>query len=254
MDRTGTGRPASLRRWTSRGALSAFLERIAREHGWQLRYADPGSPVRHRASSCTVRSMDCPHSEALDVTITTSGLRYRLENGELMVLRRSGAENAVGFQGRSMNAILRFRRVAGAGIAARRSPLVRTSVFAQTRPSQFRGRSLADALRALQARGCGSSSHPRPSRQTCACRPSREERHRGNNSTNCSRRTASRLRTGPGGAIQVVRAEPGAVTDQAGRPRRTRRARLKGGLSMRSPRAPLAGVTVTGATASTASS
>lgn len=67
--------------------LSKFLERMAGEHVWQLRYADP--ELGRDASSIVLHgSVDgLSPQQALDVTITTSGLRYRLENGELMVLR-----------------------------------------------------------------------------------------------------------------------------------------------------------------------
>ena len=68
-------------------ALSDFLERIAREHGWMLRYADPalGREALDILLHGSVRGL--PPREAVDVAITTSGLRHRLENGELLVLR-----------------------------------------------------------------------------------------------------------------------------------------------------------------------
>ena len=93
MDRSGTGRPAWLRRWEMEGlALSVFLERIAREHGWQLRYAD--AALASEASGIVLHGSvnGLPPREALAVAITTSGLSHRLENGELDVFRGSGVK------------------------------------------------------------------------------------------------------------------------------------------------------------------
>ena len=71
-------------------ALSVFLERIAREHGWQLRYAD--AALANEASGIILHGSvnGLPPREALAITITTSGLSHRLENGELVVFRGSG--------------------------------------------------------------------------------------------------------------------------------------------------------------------
>lgn len=71
--------------------LSVFLERLAQEHGWRLHYADPA--LAHEAAGVTLHgSMNGLRArEAIEVAITTSGLRHRLENGELVVLRGSGA-------------------------------------------------------------------------------------------------------------------------------------------------------------------
>jgi ferric-dicitrate binding protein FerR (iron transport regulator) len=72
--------------------LSAFLARIAREHGWTVRYAD--AALAREASDIilhgSVRGL--PPGEAVGVAIATSGLRHRLEGGELLVLRESNAE------------------------------------------------------------------------------------------------------------------------------------------------------------------
>ena len=72
-------------------ALSAFLERITREHGWTLYYADPA--LAREASGIVLNgSVDgLSPRDAVDVAIATSGLRYRLEGGELVVLRETGA-------------------------------------------------------------------------------------------------------------------------------------------------------------------
>jgi hypothetical protein len=70
-------------------ALSTFLERMAREHGWGLRYAD--AELAAEASRITLHgsvSGLAPH-EAVEVAIATSGVRHRLEGGELVVRRAS---------------------------------------------------------------------------------------------------------------------------------------------------------------------
>jgi ferric-dicitrate binding protein FerR (iron transport regulator) len=71
-------------------SLSVFLDRIAREHGWALQYAD--SALAREASSTLLHGSvhDLAPREALDVVITTSGLSHRLDDGVLLVLR--GAE------------------------------------------------------------------------------------------------------------------------------------------------------------------
>jgi ferric-dicitrate binding protein FerR (iron transport regulator) len=72
--------------------LSAFLERIARERGWTLRYSDPA--LAREASAIilhgSVRGLST--NDALEVAVTTSGVRHRLENGELLLFRRSGTK------------------------------------------------------------------------------------------------------------------------------------------------------------------
>jgi hypothetical protein len=68
-------------------ALSIFLERIAREHGWALHYADPA--LAREASAVILHGSvnGLTPNEAVEVAIATSGLRHRLESGELVVLR-----------------------------------------------------------------------------------------------------------------------------------------------------------------------
>jgi ferric-dicitrate binding protein FerR (iron transport regulator) len=69
-------------------ALSTFLEHLAREQGWTLRYGDP-ELARGAAGIVLHGSVNgLSARDALDVAITTSGLRHRLENGELIVLKR----------------------------------------------------------------------------------------------------------------------------------------------------------------------
>jgi hypothetical protein len=67
--------------------LAVYLERLARERGWELHYADPA--LADDASSIILHGSvnGLPPREALDIAINTSGLRHRLENGRLMVLR-----------------------------------------------------------------------------------------------------------------------------------------------------------------------
>jgi hypothetical protein len=70
--------------------LFTFLERIAREQGWALRYAD--SALAREASEIILHGSvsGLPPREAVEVTLTASGLTHRLEDGVVMVLRRSG--------------------------------------------------------------------------------------------------------------------------------------------------------------------
>ncbi len=73
-------------------ALSVFLERTAREHGWELRYAD--AALAKEASGIILHGSvnGLPPREALAIAITTSGLNHQLENGELVVFRGSGVK------------------------------------------------------------------------------------------------------------------------------------------------------------------
>lgn len=72
-------------------ALSEFLDRLSREHGWSVRYADPA--LARDASAIvlhgSVSGLQPP--DAVEVAITTSGLAHRLENGLLTVTRLSSA-------------------------------------------------------------------------------------------------------------------------------------------------------------------
>ena len=72
-------------------ALATFLERVAREHGWAVRFIDPA--LAREASDIVLHGSvhGLPPREAVEVAITTSGLRHRLEGGELVVLRGTGA-------------------------------------------------------------------------------------------------------------------------------------------------------------------
>jgi ferric-dicitrate binding protein FerR (iron transport regulator) len=72
--------------------LSVFLERIARERGWTLRYSDPA--LAREASGIILHGSVSGLSthDALEVAVTTSGVRHRLENGELLLFRRSGTK------------------------------------------------------------------------------------------------------------------------------------------------------------------
>lgn len=72
-------------------ALAAYLERVAREQGWAVRFTDPA--LAREASNIVLHGSvnGLPPREAVEVAITTSGLRHRLEGGELVVLRGTGA-------------------------------------------------------------------------------------------------------------------------------------------------------------------
>jgi ferric-dicitrate binding protein FerR (iron transport regulator) len=71
-------------------SLAAFLEHLAREQGWILRYPDPA--IGRAATGIVLRgSVDgLPAQDALDVALATTGLQSRLEAGELIVFRPSG--------------------------------------------------------------------------------------------------------------------------------------------------------------------
>ena len=70
-------------------ALSVFLERVAREHGWRLHYSDPA--LEREASGIILHGSveGLRPREAIDVAIATSSLHHRLEAGTLVVLRKS---------------------------------------------------------------------------------------------------------------------------------------------------------------------
>jgi ferric-dicitrate binding protein FerR (iron transport regulator) len=67
--------------------LAAFLEHLAREQGWTLRYADPA--LAGRASEIVLHgSIDgLQPTDQLAVALTSSGLAHRLEDGQLTVFR-----------------------------------------------------------------------------------------------------------------------------------------------------------------------
>jgi ferric-dicitrate binding protein FerR (iron transport regulator) len=72
-------------------SVRAFLEHMAAEEGWTLRYA---SPAVAEASDRIILhgSIDgLGPQEALEVALATSGLQYRLRGGELLVSRPSDA-------------------------------------------------------------------------------------------------------------------------------------------------------------------
>jgi hypothetical protein len=70
-------------------SLRAFLEHTAAEEGWTLRYASPA--VAEAADRILLHgSVDGLGAEdALEVALATSGLQYRLRDGELLVSRPS---------------------------------------------------------------------------------------------------------------------------------------------------------------------
>jgi FecR protein len=69
--------------------LSTYLDRLAHEQGWTVQYIDSGlardaSGIILHGSVAGLAPVD-----ALDVTIGTSGLAYRLDNGRLVVSRET---------------------------------------------------------------------------------------------------------------------------------------------------------------------
>jgi ferric-dicitrate binding protein FerR (iron transport regulator) len=68
--------------------LATFLERVSREQGWRLRYADPA--LARESSSLILHGSvdDLSPRDALDVAIATSNMRHRLEGGDLILLRK----------------------------------------------------------------------------------------------------------------------------------------------------------------------
>jgi ferric-dicitrate binding protein FerR (iron transport regulator) len=71
--------------------LHVFLEHIAAEQGWALRYSDPdvAEAARRIVLHGSVDGLNA--EEALGVALATSGLQYRLQAGELLVSRPATA-------------------------------------------------------------------------------------------------------------------------------------------------------------------
>jgi ferric-dicitrate binding protein FerR (iron transport regulator) len=71
--------------------LANFLEHLAGEQGWSLRYAS--DEMRRAASAVTLHGSveGLSPEDALGVVISTSGFRYRLRQGELLVSRSGRA-------------------------------------------------------------------------------------------------------------------------------------------------------------------
>jgi ferric-dicitrate binding protein FerR (iron transport regulator) len=71
---------------TQEMSLATFLARIAREQGWTVEYSD-AEMSREAARTLLHGSLgEVAPLEAVEVAIATSGLRYRLDNGLLIVL------------------------------------------------------------------------------------------------------------------------------------------------------------------------
>jgi ferric-dicitrate binding protein FerR (iron transport regulator) len=70
-------------------SLSTYLDRLARERGWTVQYADPR--LARDASGIILHGSVArlTATEALDVAIGTSGLAYRLDDGRLVVFRET---------------------------------------------------------------------------------------------------------------------------------------------------------------------
>ena len=87
--------------WTTRvspplemdgASLASFLQRVAREHGWNVEYRDPSLARDAEAIILHGSVRDLTAREALDVAIATSGLRHRVERGSLVVRRPNMGE------------------------------------------------------------------------------------------------------------------------------------------------------------------
>jgi ferric-dicitrate binding protein FerR (iron transport regulator) len=72
--------------------LAMFLEHLAGEEGWSLRYAD--DELERAASAVILHGSveGLSAEEALGVAISTSGLRHRLREGKLLVFRSSARQ------------------------------------------------------------------------------------------------------------------------------------------------------------------
>jgi ferric-dicitrate binding protein FerR (iron transport regulator) len=67
--------------------LAAFLARVAREQGWTVEYGDAALAREAETIVLHGSASDLAPHDAAEVAITTSGLRYRLERGTLVILR-----------------------------------------------------------------------------------------------------------------------------------------------------------------------
>ena len=72
---------------TNGRSLGAFLDHVCREQGWTLTYAT--APLARQAAAIVLHgSLDrLPPTDALEAALSASGLRYRLERGELFIER-----------------------------------------------------------------------------------------------------------------------------------------------------------------------
>jgi ferric-dicitrate binding protein FerR (iron transport regulator) len=73
-------------------SLAAFLARVAREQGWSVEYDDAALAREAEMIVLHGSASDLAPHEAAEVAITTSGLRYRLEQGTLVVHRRESTQ------------------------------------------------------------------------------------------------------------------------------------------------------------------
>lgn len=70
--------------------LASFLDHLSREQGWTLRYVDTalGDTATRTVLHGSVEGLQA--EEALGVALATSGLKYRLRQGELLVFESAG--------------------------------------------------------------------------------------------------------------------------------------------------------------------
>lgn len=72
-------------------SLAAFLERVAREHGWDVRYDDP--VLSQEAAGVVLHGSvaDLSPREMVETAVAASGLQHRFDAGDLIVFRAAAA-------------------------------------------------------------------------------------------------------------------------------------------------------------------
>ena len=68
-------------------SLAVFLERLAREHGWTVRYDEPALGRQAAAVILHGSTADLSPRDRVEAAIATSGLQHRFEGGDLVVFR-----------------------------------------------------------------------------------------------------------------------------------------------------------------------
>jgi Carboxypeptidase regulatory-like domain len=152
-------------------------------------------------------------------------------------------QGAIGAKVPGCHRIVPFSRVAGAGMLFLALVLGAGSAFAQRSPEQYQGRTLADALRMLQALGL------RIVFTSTIVAPELTVRTEPRGTTPRQQLDellaphALKAQDGPGGTIQIVRAEP-AVVDSGGRSSAPTTGTIEGRVLDAFTNVPLAGVSV----------
>ena len=184
--------------------LADFLDRLASEQGWAIQYAE--EPLAKDAAGFVLHgsARGLTPREAVEVAISTTGLRHRFEGRTLHVLRGEGQRRLTR---ETMPGLQRQRRWHGAMVLT--AALALTPV---TGVAQSAGEPLTEALRGLQARGLRivfSSATV-----TEGMRVARDPR------SSAPRQQLDellaphglRVRQGPAGILEIVRGIPAAKT------------------------------------------